>query len=66
MTPGYSLLFSAFAFNKRFWMPFKVFRHSSYRDIIEKREGLVEFNTVLSWFNDLEEFIEYHEYLSEQ
>ena len=45
---------------------FRTFRHSSYRDIIEKREGFVEFNTVLSWYNDLEEFIEYHEYLSEQ
>ena len=44
---------------------YKSFQYSSYRQIVSQKEGFVDFRTVLSWFHDLEEFVEYHDYLRE-
>lgn len=44
---------------------FRNFKHSSYQEIVRNSSALVDTQTVLSWFNDLNEFEEYHEYFSE-
>ena len=41
---------------------YRSFKYSSYQDIIQKKDGFLKVNNVLSLFTDLEEFIEYHEY----
>ena len=43
---------------------FREFNYSSYHDILINNNEIVDCKSVVSWFNDLDEFIEYHDFLS--
>ena len=48
----------------RLTLDYKSFKYSSYQEIISERSELIEIASLISLFNDIDEFVEYHEYFS--
>ncbi|HSG68717.1 MAG TPA: hypothetical protein VK994_08420, partial [Bacteroidales bacterium] len=45
---------------------FRDYPYSSYKLILKGNSDLLKVNSVIKWFNDLEDFIAYHDYMHDE
>ena len=45
---------------------FRTYPYSSYNMILKSRNDLIKSNEVISWFNNLEDFINYHDFMHDE